>query len=222
MLVPGYTMPAAPAASDAATLEPAATVAEPTAQPMDVEGELPSLSDAASSGGSASSSTFHIRHGKSKYHIRIPQGLQAATFKDLAAYLSTAFFDGVPVAQFRFVVKGKTPDLADALGAEGNSEASAMLLFREGFHIAQDEAKWLEARTAEFVEVEAMLPKLAKRIEANLANHDELIEIAEARALVETLEQSVESVQVSETKIAEMASLRDRVKDAKAKLDEYR
>merc|ERR1712039_176422 len=122
MLVPGYSMPAAPAAPEEAAAEVPTTVQEPPAQPMDVEGELPAPSDAAAPGyGSASSATFHIRHGKSKYHIRIPQGLQTATFKDLATYLSTAFFEGVPVAEFRFVVKGKTPGLGDALGAEGIS-----------------------------------------------------------------------------------------------------
>merc|ERR1711972_646217 len=167
---------------------------------VDVDGELPLSGDSAAAASSgASAGMFHVRHGKQKYHIRVPQGLHNATFKDLTDYLSAVHFVGVPVAQFRFVVKGKTPELADVLGPSTSSEASAMLLFREGFHATQEGAVWLKERDAELVEAEAMIEKLAKRVEANFVSSDTAIEIAEARALVETMEQSVESVQVRET-----------------------
>jgi len=80
----------------------------------------------------------------------------------------------------------------------------------------------LRERTAELVEAEEQIARLAKRVEANFTTEDTHVQIAETRALVEMMEQSVEVVQVRETLLPEIKRFQERVVAAKAKLDDLR
>merc|ERR1719387_1405970 len=141
----------------------------------------------------------HVRQGRNRYHVRVPQGLGNATFGELADYLARTFLQGVPASELRFIARGKTPAEGDALGPAGCGDASVMLLFREGFHTNADSAVWLRESKAELQEAEQEIARLAKRIEANFSNEDTSLKLAEVGGVVATLRQSVDSVRVFES-----------------------
>ncbi|CAK0871612.1 unnamed protein product [Prorocentrum cordatum] len=224
MLAPGYTMPAAPpAAEDAAAPAGAAGAqAEQPTAPKEAEGELPWPGGATAGEGVSAAGTVHVRRGRDRYHVRVPQGLAQATFGQLAEYLAGAFLGGVPASELRFLAGGRTPGASDALGAPGAAEAQVMLLFREGFHTNADSAIWLRDSRAELKEAEEVLERLGKRIEANFSNEETALKLAEVGGVVATLRQSVDSVRVFESSVAELQQFREQVIAAEAKAEALR
>lgn len=232
MLVPGYTMPPAPAAATADDGSAAAATgggedgaeAADTAG-VDLEGELPLPpgTEAAAAVGDAGVAVVHVRQGRNRYHVRVRQGLASATFGELADCLSAHMLPaGVPASECRLICKGKTAERSDPLCAAGGAEMTVMLLFREGFHVANEGADWLRERSAELQEAEAKIERLGKRIEANFSDQETSLRLAEVGGLVETLKQSVEIVRVRENKLEEMRAFRDRVLAADARLEVLR
>mmetsp|Transcript_89101 Transcript_89101/g.288124 ORF Transcript_89101/g.288124 Transcript_89101/m.288124 type:complete len:300 (-) Transcript_89101:64-963(-) len=223
MLAPGYTMPLAPGAPLAADADDAmaAAPAEEEAPAVELSGELPLPSGAEPS---ASPGVVNVRQGRNRYHVRVPQGLAAATFGDLAAFLAGSLLPpGVPPSECRFICRGKSAEHADTLAVGAATDLSVMLMFREGFHLAAEGADWLRSYSVELTEAEAKIEKLAKRIEANFGDGAETsLRLAEVGGLVETLKQSVESVRVRETQLEEMRQFRDRVLAADARLEVLR
>mmetsp|Transcript_123058 Transcript_123058/g.244955 ORF Transcript_123058/g.244955 Transcript_123058/m.244955 type:complete len:299 (-) Transcript_123058:45-941(-) len=222
MLVPGYTMPAMPAA-DSVDVSPATAsandgVAAPT---PDVEGELPVPDGVVAC---ADGAVVHVRQGSRRFHVKVPQGLAAATFGELADYLASELLvpKGTPSTELRFICRGKTAAREELLNAKGGAELSVMLLFAENFHLAAEGAEWLRERSAELSEAEASIEKIGKRVEANLCDAETSVRLTEVCALVETLSQSMESVRVNETLIPEMEKLRDRVLSLEATLPKLR
>eukprot|EP00928_Gymnodinium_smaydae_P062817 TRINITY_DN46589_c0_g1_i1.p1 TRINITY_DN46589_c0_g1~~TRINITY_DN46589_c0_g1_i1.p1 ORF type:complete len:320 (+),score=73.21 TRINITY_DN46589_c0_g1_i1:46-960(+) len=226
MLAPGYTMPAAPAQAPTGAASEGPGAGAPAAgaeapAPVEANGELPLPAGVAASD---SPGVVHVRQAKNRYHVTVPQGLAAATFGELADYLPAAFFAqrGVTPAELRFLVRGKTAQRSDMLGAAGSREVSVMLLFQETFHLAEEGAAWLRERLVELADLEEQIGRLAKRIEANFAAEETSMQLAEVRGAVETMEQSVDSVQVRESAVPEMQGFRKRVLAAKEQLDKLR
>jgi len=222
MLAPGYTMPVVPAA-DSVDSTPAAPSADDgaAALPADIEGELPRPDGVVAC---ADASTVHIRQGPRRFHVKVPQGLAAATFGELADYIASELLvpKGTPSTEFRFICRGKTAVREEVLSANGGAELSVMLLFRENFHLAAEGAEWLREKNTELSEAEANVEKMAKRVEANLCDADTSVRLAEVCGLVEMLSQSVDSVRVNETVIPEMQKFRDRVLALEATLEKLR
>lgn len=224
LLVPGYTMPPprdAPAVTaDAAPEAPTEAAAEPEA--LDLEGELPLAAGAAETEGApeGAPAVVHVRHGPHRYHVRVRQGLARATFGELAEYLAVRMLPrGIPASELHMICRGKTPDGADALSPAGGRDMTVMLLFREGFHAANEGASWLSEQSQKLASAEAEMEKLGRRIEANFEDGGETsVRLAEVTGLVEMLEQSLESVRVSEAKLPEMLAFRDRVLAAAERL----
>jgi len=217
MLPPGFTLPLTPTLEEATS--PLEEVAAPS--PVDVEGKLPLTGGTVAQDGA--SAVVHVRQGRCRYHVRVPQGLAAATFGELGAYLATELLPpGTPASELRFISRGKTVAAADILDPSGLLEMSVMLLFREGYHVAAEGANWLRDQSGELAEAEAELEKLGRRIEANFSDAETAVRLAEVSNLVETLKQSVESVRVSEAKLPEMEELRRRVLAADTKLQSLR
>mmetsp|Transcript_27460 Transcript_27460/g.50051 ORF Transcript_27460/g.50051 Transcript_27460/m.50051 type:complete len:300 (+) Transcript_27460:99-998(+) len=223
MLAPGFEMPPEPTTSAASTEASEAPAAEDEGPPVDIDGELP-LPAGADASAAGSSALVHVRQGRHRYHVRIPQGLAEATFGELADYLAASllFPPGVPSGELRFITKGKTPARSDALGSADGKEITVMLLFREGFHLAAEGAAWLRERSTELSNAEAEIEKLAKRIEANFSDAETSVRLAEVGGLIEILKQSVDSVRVREVLLTEMASFRDRVHAAHDRLEVLR
>jgi len=232
MLVPGYTMPpppvaaedAAPAAAgsgpaDAATGDTAAAKEEEPAA-VELEGELPLPEGAKAQEASA---TVHVRHGAKRYHVRVPHGLDVATFGELAAYLVAQMLPrGIPAEECRLICRGKSAESRDVLSSKGGEEMTVMLMFREGFHVAADGANWLKESQAELAEAEQKIERLGKQVEANFSNAETSVRLAELGGLVAMLKHSVEVVRISEAKLPEMLSFQERVLAADARLEDIR
>mmetsp|Transcript_61401 Transcript_61401/g.170249 ORF Transcript_61401/g.170249 Transcript_61401/m.170249 type:complete len:272 (+) Transcript_61401:122-937(+) len=187
--------------------------------PVDVEGTLPRPEGVTE----GEPGTVLVRQGPNRYRIRVPQGLAAASFCELAEYLSAELLPrGIPASELRLICRGRTVTPTDVLLPGGGSELSVILLFRENFHAAAEGAAWLRERSAELGEAEVQIAKLRKRIEANFSDAETSVQLAEVGALVETLRQSVESVRVSDAKLPEMQHFRDRVLAADAQLEKLR
>lgn len=226
MLVPGYTMPPPPAAAaegeagDVAAAEagPEAASSEPAA--VELDGELPVPESAAAQDKPG---LVHVRQGANRFHVRVPHGLAAATFGELADYLSNQMLPrGIPASELRILCRGKTAEPDDVLDPKGSSELTVMLLFREGFHVAADGANWLKEYQAELAVAEAQIERLGKRVEANFTDAEMSLRLGELGGLVSTLKQSVDSVRVSEAKLPEMREFRDRVLAADERLETIR
>jgi len=187
MLTPGYQMPPAPTAVASSSEEPAAAVDvvedEGEAEALDLDGELPLPTGAVRLSDGAG--VVHVRQGKNRYHVKVPHGLGTATFGELADYLvaSLLFPPGLPSAELRLIAKGKTASRSDTLATDATREASVMLLFREGFHLAAEGANWLRERSVELTEAEALLEKLGKRIEANFSNEETYVQLEQVAGL---------------------------------------
>mmetsp|Transcript_113564 Transcript_113564/g.321587 ORF Transcript_113564/g.321587 Transcript_113564/m.321587 type:complete len:301 (-) Transcript_113564:68-970(-) len=224
MLAPGYTMPAAPGPGPAPDAAGARACEPPQecaggAPPVDAELELPLPAGAA---GAAAEGMVHVRQGRNRYHVRVPHGLHAATFRDLADRIAQGFFPDVPGEELCFVCRGKRPQLSDPLGPEGSHEVSVMLLFHGRFHKAEENSTWLRERTAELEDIELLISKLGRRIEANFSNEETAIQLAEALAVVETMVQSLDSVAVRGSVLPEMQRFRERTLAAKGRLEELK
>jgi len=219
MLAPGYSMTAAPAAAEGSGSSAPATADPGAPAPVDVEGTLPRPEGVTE----GEPGTVLVRQGPNRYRIRVPQGLAAASFCELAEYLSAELLPrGIPASELRLICRGRTVTPTDVLLPGGGSELSVILLFRENFHAAAEGAAWLRERSAELGEAEVQIAKLRKRIEANFSDAETSVQLAEVGALVETLRQSVESVRVSDAKLPEMQHFRDRVLAADAQLEKLR
>eukprot|EP00929_Paragymnodinium_shiwhaense_P115018 TRINITY_DN83609_c0_g1_i1.p1 TRINITY_DN83609_c0_g1~~TRINITY_DN83609_c0_g1_i1.p1 ORF type:complete len:302 (+),score=102.77 TRINITY_DN83609_c0_g1_i1:253-1158(+) len=225
MLAPGYKMPDPPAgeAADAAAAAPAAAAPSPQAaedaEPINAEGELPLNGKAPA----AEAATVHVKQGKNRYHVRVPQGLAEASFGDLADYIASSLIPGgVDPSELRFLSKGKTAAREDAIAAAGGKETTVMLLFFQNFHVAADGAIWLKDQSVELAEAEAEVEKLKKQVEANFVDVETTFRLAEVSGLLETLMQSVESVRVRKIQLPDMEKFRERVQAAQATLQEVR
>lgn len=226
MLAPGYSMPSPTGAGSAGPDSSQPSEAQPTreeeAEPVDLEGELPASGTGESS--EQSPAVVHVRQGRHRYRIRVPQGLGAVTFGELADYLSSAllFPPGVPSQELRFITKGKTAERSDVLDSGKAKELSVMLLFREGFHLAAEGASWLRQRDEELKGAEAEVEKLGRRIEGNLCDAESLLRLGQVGGLVDSMLQSVESVRVREAALPEMARFRERVQALSKRLEVLR
>jgi len=228
MLAPGFKMPEAPASanstSDAAGEAAADGDVEMEGAALNIDGELPLPEGFAASADTVAGS-IHVRQGRHRYHIKVPQGLTTATFGELADYLvsSLLFPPGVPANELRFICKGKTAERSQPLAAVASKEASVLLMFREGFHLAEEGATWLKERSSELEQAEVEIEKLRKRIEANFSEGAETsVRLAKVCDLIGTLKQSVEIVRVREDALPEMVKFRDRVLAADTRLEEIR
>ncbi|CAE8624550.1 unnamed protein product [Polarella glacialis] len=208
MLAPGYTMPAAAVAEGEAAV---AGAEEGEGEPaVDLEGELP--------GGDASQApvVVQVRQGRNRYRVRVRRGLATVTFGELSDYLAEQMLPpGIPSSELRLIARGKTASREDPLCPEGSSkDMSVMLMFREGFFVAAEGAKWLQEKSTELGEAEVKLVRLTKRVEANFSNAETSVQLAELEGLLESLVQSVDSVRVNATKLPQMRELRDRSANA--------
>mmetsp|Transcript_70383 Transcript_70383/g.153430 ORF Transcript_70383/g.153430 Transcript_70383/m.153430 type:complete len:306 (+) Transcript_70383:47-964(+) len=229
MLVPGYSMPPPPASSETADVPmPDASKEQAPAPkfiPRSLEGELTSAAavEGSSTAPDVVPGVINIRQSSHRYVVKVPSGLQSVTFGQLAEYMSANMLpDGVPASEFRFICKGKSPESTAPLAAAGTKEISIMLLFREGFHLAEEGADWLRHYKAELEDAEAKIEKIAKRVEANFADAETSLKLGEVAGLVETLKQSVESVRVRETQLDELKKFQERVLAADEKLEALR
>lgn len=221
MLAPGFSMPPAPGTAPAAAAEvPAVTGAVSEAAPVELGGELPVAAGAAVA---ERLGTVHVRQGRNRYHVRVPQGLAAATFGELADYMALHMLPpGSAAGELRFLCRGKTPERSEVLAGGDAVDLSIMLLFKEAFYLAAEGADWLRQYSIELEEAELKVEKIAKRVEANFADAETSLQLAEVGGLVEVLKQSCESVRVRETMLEDMARFRDRVLAVDARLEALR
>eukprot|EP00930_Biecheleria_cincta_P099860 TRINITY_DN91472_c0_g1_i1.p1 TRINITY_DN91472_c0_g1~~TRINITY_DN91472_c0_g1_i1.p1 ORF type:complete len:301 (-),score=81.91 TRINITY_DN91472_c0_g1_i1:17-919(-) len=224
MLAPGYTMPPPPGSSAPEREDKAEAAASDApdddgGEPLDLQGELPCPAENKAEVAGA----VQVRQGRNRYRISVPQGLGQATFGQLADYLSSQMLPpGIPASECRIISKGKNVAREDVLGADAGKELSVMLMFREGFHVAVEGARWLEEKSAELAEAESAIERLAKRVEANFVDVETSMKLAEVGGVVETLTQSVDSVRVNATKLPQMRELRDRALKAAERLEGLR
>merc|ERR1719270_2856688 len=114
-------MPPPPAAPDEAAGDAAANAAEAEAAPsepaaVELEGELPLPAGAAARDTAA---VVHVRQGANRYHVRVPHGLDVATFGELADYLADQMLPrGIPAAELRLICRGKTAESGDVLSSK--------------------------------------------------------------------------------------------------------
>ncbi|CAJ1368913.1 unnamed protein product [Effrenium voratum] len=203
MLAPGYSMPAVdvPAAPQDLPQE-----APEEAADVELEGDLPG--DAAEQ---ATVPMVVVRQGRNRYKVRVRQGLDKASFGELADYLVAQMLPpGIPACELRLISKGKTAAREDPLGAADGKELSVMLMFREGFHLAVEGDRWMQEKSEELSQAEAKIASLSKRVEANFSDAETSLQLAEVSGFVETLLQSVDSVRLNSTKLPAMQELRDR------------
>ncbi|CAL1136513.1 unnamed protein product [Cladocopium goreaui] len=189
-------MPAAAPAPEAR--EAPAVPDSEEAEAVELEGELPG----ALAADQASMQSVLVRQGRNRYRVRVPQGLKEATFGNLADFLAAQMLPpGIPPSELRLISKGKTASRDDRLGDDGMKEMSVMLLFREGFHVAAEGARWMSEKEEELAKVEAKLASLSKRVEANFSDAETSLQLAEVSDFIETLLQSVDSVRVNSMKL---------------------
>jgi len=234
MLVPGYAMPpppaqstqgeaqAAGAAAAAAAAAPGTeTVDEGSQEPVILEGVLGGPQDLADE---AIAGSVLVRQGPNRFRIRLTKGLHEVTFGDIADYLAAQMLPpGIPASELRLISKGKTASREDVLDKSGsNKECSILLLFREGFHLAEEGTRWMREQAEELTQAEAKISSLAKRVEANFCDAETSLQLAEVAGRVETFLQSVESVRVNATKLPAMEELRDRARKAHERLQALR
>lgn len=229
MLAPGYQMAPPSTAPAAATGEEGtasttagADEASMEADALDLEGELPLPAGVERRSGDCS--VIHVRQGRNRYHVKVPQGLSVATYGELADYLveSLLFPPGLPSAELRLIAKGKTAERSQQLADDTAHETSVMLLFREGFHLAAEGTQWLRERSAELTDAEALVEKLGKQIEANFTNEEFHIQLLKVLDLIAMLKHSVEIVQVRSGTLPELARFRERVLKADARSQELK
>ncbi|CAJ1418659.1 unnamed protein product [Effrenium voratum] len=152
-----------------------------------------------------------VRQGRNRYKVRVRQGLDKASFGELADYLVAQMLPpGIPACELRLISKGKTAAREDPLGAADGKELSVMLMFREGFHLAVEGDRWMQEKSEELSQAEAKIASLSKRVEANFSDAETSLQLAEVSGFVETLLQSVDSVRLNSTKLPAMQELRDR------------
>lgn len=232
MLAPGYQMPAAPpAAAPSSAAAPAAEDAGPQAveeesaeaEAIELEGQLP-LRDGVDAPMDGSGGIIHIRQGKNRYHVKVPQGLAAANFGELSDYLvaSLLFPPGLPAHELRLIHKGKTAERSQPLAQDASNDTTVMLLFREGFHLGAEGATWLKEQSSELDSAEATIEKIRKKVEANFTNEETYMQMQQVVGLIEMLKHSVEIVRVRQAALPDMAKFRDRVLKADATLQELK
>ncbi|CAE7689276.1 RUB3 [Symbiodinium pilosum] len=223
MLAPGYTMPEAPAAPAATVAEaPSGQAAEEEAQdPIELEGTIPGAPDQAEE---VKPGSVLIRQGSNRYRIRVNKGLHKVTFGEIADYLAAQMLPpGIPPSELRLISKGKTASRDDVLDqSDSGKELTVMLLFREGFHLATEGARWMNEQAEELSKAEAKILSLAKRVEANFCDAETSLQLAEVAGFVETLLQSVDSVRVNATRLPAMEGLRERARKADERLQVLR
>ncbi|CAE6957371.1 Slc22a18 [Symbiodinium natans] len=155
MLVPGYAMPAPPVPVASSEVQASAPVSETAEaenaadaqEPVVLEGVLPGADEALPG-------SVLIRQGSNRYRIRVPQGLNKVTFGEIADYLAAQMLPpGIPPSELRLISKGKTASRDDVLGdRDSTKEISILLLFREGFHLATEGARWMQEQAQELTE----------------------------------------------------------------------
>ncbi|CAE7335065.1 unnamed protein product [Symbiodinium sp. KB8] len=233
MLVPGYAMPPPPAQSTQGEAQAAGAAAgaaaaagteiadEGSQEPVILEGVLGGPQDVADE---AIAGSVLVRQGQNRYRIRLTKGLHEVTFGDIADYLAAQMLPpGIPPSELRLISKGKTASREDVLDKSGsNKEFSILLLFREGFHLAEEGTRWMREQAEELTQAEAKITSLAKRVEANFCDAETSLQLAEVAGRVETFLQSVESVRVNATKLPAMEELRDRARKANDRLQALR
>ncbi|CAK9076012.1 unnamed protein product [Durusdinium trenchii] len=218
MLAPGYSMPAAPIASASQEVAPEPEEAE--AEAVELEGELPGATGAMAQ----AVPSVLVRQGRHRYKVRVPQGLKEATFGDLADFLAAQMLPpGIPSSELRLISKGKTASRDEPLSDQQScKDMSVMLLFREGFHVAAEGARWMAEKGEELAQAEARLMSLSKRVEANFSDAETSLQLTEVAGFIDTLLQSVDSVRVNSMKLPQMEELRNRAMKADERLKELR
>jgi len=223
MLAPGYSLPppkeeAAGSQAESGSLPDRSEASE--CLPADTYGVLPCADVPADSGREGK---VHVRHGGRRYHITVPQGLDVATFGELAEYVATSCLpEKVPPRELRFIRQGKTADGTQKLAADGSKDVSVMLLFFPNFHLAAEGGKWLEDRTKELEEAEKGIESLRRKIDGNLYDAETIMKLGEVGGLVETMKQSLESVKIREAKLPAMEQFTERVNAADESIKDLR